>query len=405
MIERMIFFTISLGLFLFLFFKMIKKNDTNYLYSLIIQAIGIAISFVALIIRVKLNLLLTIITYIISVLIPLIIIVVEMAGISLTEAVYLILARYYNKIGEVEKAKKILLKLIEKENNSYYGHKSLAKLYELEEKYDLALEEYFRVNSIRSGEDDISFKIAELYNKVGKPEESISILHELLKRKPEWEEATFLLGDIYYDQEMFKEAISLYLNALNYHPENYDLYYNLGMCFTRVNDFQSAREYYTKAAQLNSLLYKAKYSLGQIALLYNELDEAEEKFTECLQDEELEDYAYYYLACIAMLRGDEEKAVAYLNTAVGANSAIYTTIKKESMFKLILYKIDKPNKDGEVKIKRKRTKIDKKDKKTMKHLKKMYELVGNLNNNDVRVMHKIMDKRQKEEKEKEENNR
>ena len=240
-----------------------------------------------------------------------------------------------------------------------------------------------------------------MFNKTGKPEESITILHELLKRKPEWEEATFLLGDIYYDQEMFKEAISLYLNALKYHPENYDLYYNLGMCFTRINDFQSAREYYTKAAQLNSLLYKAKYSLGQIALLYNELDEAEERFTECLQDEELEDYAYYYLACIAMLRGDENKAVTYLNTAVSENPAIYGTIKKEEIFKIILYKIDKPNKDGVVKRKRAKAKINKKDEKTMKHLKKMYELVGDLNNNDIKIMHKIMDKRQKEEQEKE----
>ena len=405
MIERIIFFTLALGFFMFLFFKMIKKNDTNYLYLLIIQAIGIAISFISLIARIQLNIVLTIFTYIISVIMPLVIIIVEFTKISLTEAIHLIIARYYMKAGRPEDARKMLLKLVEKEPNSYYGHKELAKQYDDEEKYDQALDEYLRVNEIRPGEDDINFKIADLFNKTRKPEESINILHELIKRKPEWEEATFLLGDIYYDQEMFKEAISLYLNALKYHPENYDLYYNLGMCFTRINDFQSAREYYTRAAELNSLLFKAKYNLGQIALLYNELDEAEERFTECLQDEELEDYAYYYLACIAMLRGDEAKAIAYLNTAVGENPDIYETIKKEDVFKLILYKIDKPNKDGQVKKKRPKTKIDKKDKKTMKHLKKMYELVGDLNNNDVKVMHKIMDKRQKEEKAKEENNR
>ena len=361
MVERIIFFTLSLGIFLFIFFKMVKKNDTNYLYLLIMQAIGIAISFISLIIRVRLNIILTIVTYIMSVVIPLIIIAIEMAGISLTEAIYLVLVRYYTKAGNTEKARKLLLKLVEKEPNSYYAHKELAKQYEIEEKYDLALDEYLRVNSIRPGEDDIAFKIADLFYKTGKPEESVPILHELLKKRPEWEEATFLLGDIYYDQEMFREAISLYLNAIKYHPENYDLYYNLGMCYTRINDFQSAREYYTKAAQLNSLLFKAKYNLGQIALLYNELDEAEEKFTECLQDEDLEDYAYYYLACIAMLRGDTTKAISYLNTAVGENPTIYDTIKKENMFKLILYKIDKPNKEGIVKKKRAKTKIDKKD--------------------------------------------
>ena len=203
-------------------------------------------------------------------------------------------------------------------------------------------------------------------------------------------------GDIFYEQEKFKEAVNIYLDALNYHPYNYDLYYNLGMVYTRLNDFQSAKEYYEKAAALNSLLYHAKYNLGQIALLYNELDEAEAYFLECLQDEDLEENAYYYLAYIAMLKGDEQNAVTYLNAAVDENPEIYDLIRKELIFKIVINKVEKPNNSKE--NNKKHRKLTKKEKETMSHLKRTYELVGNLNHNDLKVMKLIQTKR-KEEKE------
>ena len=159
-----------------------------------------------------------------------------------------------------------------------------------------------------------------------------------------------------------------------------------------LNDFQSAKEYYEKAAELNSLLYNAKYNLGQIALLYNELEEAENYFVECLQDEELEEDAYYYLAYIAMLKGEEIKAIEYLNAAVDENPEIYDRIKKELIFKLILYKVDKPSNNRPPR--KKNIKITKKEKQTIKHLKHTYEVVGNLNHNDIKVMKIIQTKRE-----------
>ena len=165
-----------------------------------------------------------------------------------------------------------------------------------------------------------------------------------------------------------------------------------------LNDFQSAKEYYEKAAELNSLLYNAKYNLGQIALLYNELEEAENYFIECLQDEELEDDAYFYLAYIAMLKGDEVKAIDYLNVAVGENPEIYDRIKKELIFKIILYKVDKPSNNRPPK--KKNVKITKKEKQTITHLRHTYEVVGNLNHNDIKVM-KIIQTKRDEEKERE----
>lgn len=398
MLERILFNVIALGLFLFLFFRMIQKNDTNYIYVLALQALGIAIGFFALIINVKLPVIVLILTYIFSIILPIIIILIERKAITLTEVIYISIYKMYSKLGLEDKAKNTILKLVEKDKYSFYGHKLLAEVYEKEGNLEIATEEYIRTSNIRPNEDKIQYKIAELFNKTGKQNGAVKILQELLRKKPEWEEATLLLGDIFQEQERFKEAVSVYLDAIQYHPENYDLYYNLGMVYTMLNDFQSAKEYYEKAAELNSLLYNAKYNLGQIALLYNELEEAEDYFMECLQDEELEEDAYFYLAYIAMLKGDEVKAIDYLNVAVGENPEIYDRIKKELIFKLILYKVDKPSSNRPPK--KKKVKITKKEKQTIKHLKHTYEVVGNLNHNDIKVM-KIIQTKREEGKERE----
>lgn len=398
MLERILFNVIALGLFLFLFFRMIQKNDTNYIYILALQALGIAIGFFALIINVKLPIIVLILTYIFSIILPIIIILIERKGITLTEVIYISIYKMYSKLGLEDKAKNTILKLVEKDKYSFYGHKLLAEVYEKEGNLEIATEEYIRASNIRTNEDKIQYKIAELFNKTGKQNGAVKILQELLRKKPEWEEATLLLGDIFQEQERFKEAVSVYLDAIQYHPENYDLYYNLGMVYTMLNDFQSAKEYYEKAAELNSLLYNAKYNLGQIALMYNELEEAEDYFMECLQDEELEDDAYFYLAYIAMLKGNEIKAIDYLNVAVGENPEIYDRIKKELIFKIILYKVDKPSNNKSPK--KKNVKITKKEKETIKHLRHTYEVVGNLNHNDIKVM-KIIQTKRDEEKERE----
>lgn len=398
MLERILFNVIALGLFLFLFFRMIQKNDTNYIYILALQALGIAIGFFALIINVKLPIIVLILTYVFSIILPIIIILIERKGITLTEVICISIYKIYNKLGLEDKAKNVILKLVEKDKYSFYGHKLLAEVYEKEDNLEIATEEYIRASNIRPNEDKIQYKIAELFNKTGKQNGAVKILQELLRKKPEWQEVSLLLGDIFQEQERFKEAVSVYLDAIQYHPENYDLYYNLGMVYTMLNDFQSAKEYYEKAAELNSLLYNAKYNLGQIALMYNELEEAEDYFMECLQDEELEDDAYFYLAYIAMLKGDEIKAIDYLNVAVGENPEIYDRIKKELIFKIILYKVDKPSNNKPPK--KKNVKITKKEKETIKHLRHTYEVVGNLNHNDIKVM-KIIQTKRDEEKERE----
>lgn len=76
-IEQLIFTVISFAIFVYMFFRMIKNNDTTYVFILVLEAVGIALNFVEVLFGVKLNMLFLILKYIFSIILPLLIIILE----------------------------------------------------------------------------------------------------------------------------------------------------------------------------------------------------------------------------------------------------------------------------------------------------------------------------------------
>ena len=402
MIEKIVFNILAFAIFIITFGRFIKKNDTSYVYVLGIEFAGIVINFIELLASIHLNLFFRIIMYMLSIIIPVIIFLIEYkAKITFPEMLNITLAKIALHSGNIEQAKEYLFKLINKYPESYMGHKTLAEVYEKEEKYSVAVDEYIRATEINNKDIKINYNIARLLNKDERPDEAITVLQDILKTKPEYYDATNLLGEILYTQERYKEAINVYMNALRYNPGNYDLYYNLGMVYTMVNDFQRAKEFYQKAAEINSLLYNAKLSLGQIALIAGDLDEAEKYFKESMKGEDVEAGSYYYLAQIAILKGDKEKALNYMNIAVELDPNIYNKVQKEDVFLPIRNEIKKPQKlENE---KKRRTKLLLKERKALNHLSKTCSLINSMNNEDLATFKNVKEK-EKEEQEKQREN-
>ncbi len=390
MFEKIIFNLFAFSLFILIFLKLIRKNDTSYVYLLVLQFIGIAINFIELSLGKSFGLIIKLIMYILSVFIPIFFIWLEYAKkIEFAEVFYLMVAKISLLIGKEEISKKYLLQLISKYPNSYKGHKMLAELYEENEKYELALEEYEKVYEFNQKDQDIYIKIGKLYGNVGRENEAIEIFSDLLKKRPDYYEASMILADILNSKQEYKEAVQVYMAALKYRPADYDLYYNLGMTYTMINDFAKAKECYEKAAQINSILYHARYSLGQLNLLYGDLEEAEKYFMECIDAEEVEAGAYYYLARIAMIKGETDKAKNYANIAIEENPTIYEKMAEENIFMPIIDEVNKPKINVEGKKKNKKKLLSKKEILIDMHLDNTCKLVGKLNNNDIEMIENV----------------
>lgn len=397
MFEKIIFNLLAFTLFILIFLKLVRKNDTSYVYLLVLQFIGIVINFIELSMGKSFGTIAKIIMYMLSVIIPVFFIWIEYAKkIDFAEILYLLVAKIAILTGKDEIAKKYLLQLIEKYPNSYKGHKILAELYEKNEKYELALEEYEKVYDLDPKDENIYLKIGKLYGNVGREKEAIEILSNLLKKRPDYYEASMILADIYNSKQEYKEAVQVYMSALRYRPGDYDLYYNLGMTYTMINDFAKAKECYEKAAQINSALYHARYSLGQLNLLYGDLEEAEKYFMECIDAEEVSAGAYYYLARIAMIKGETEKAKNYANIAIEENPTIYEKMAEENIFMPIIDVVNKPKINIENKKRNKKKLLSKKEILIDMHLDSTCKLVGKLNNNDIEMIENVKKAKEQE---------
>lgn len=383
-LEKIFFYVISIALFVLMFLKMMRKNDVITLTSLILQAIGIGINFISLIFKVELNLFFLLLTYVISVVIPIFLIVCEYNKINLIEKMYMILAKTYVLRNNTKDAKKILIALIEKDDNCITAHKLLAEIYEKEGGLRKSIDEYVKVVDLDPNAYDSYFKIATLLKELGNNEDSLEMLTKLVNKKPDYLEASIALSDMLCTEERYKEAISIMNEVSKYHPNNFDIYYNMGMIYTMLNDFSSAKTCYEKAAIINSIEYNTSYNIAMIELIVGELEESEKYFTKCIEDDELSPLAYYQLAKIYMLKSDKDTAVKALNIAIDLDNNLYKKAVEETIFIPIKGYINYPNIDEED-IEQRQSKASVKEKKVRKHLEDTYNLVGKLNYKEMGV--------------------
>ena len=343
MLEQMLFITGAVIIFSTMFLKMIKKNDTAYIIVLIMEAIGIIIDALFLIMNLKRNVIFNLLIYSISIVFPLIIIVLEKKNIDIINVFKFAKAKFYIKNGNFKKAKEILINITEKNQKNYKAHKMLADIYEKEGGIRKAIDEYVICIEINKKDYDSYYKVAILLNELDKKDEAIEMLYNLIDKKPDFLNATITLSDLLIEKESYKDAVSVLTEAIKNNPESYELNFELGIAYTMLNDFKKAKECYEMAAEINSLMYNAKYSLAQIALLYKNLDEAEEYFEQTIEDEELSADSYYELAKIKLMRGDKELSIKFGNIAIELREKkICDKIKNEPLFITIMTKLSMP---------------------------------------------------------------
>lgn len=387
-LEQLIFTIFAFTLFVFMFFKMIQKNDTNYISVLIIAATGIAINFIQVFLQKEIGIFFIIIKYLFAIILPIIIMIIDKKGIPLIQIVNVAKAKTYLKLGNKKKAKDKLIDLVTKYPENYIGHKMLAEIYETEGGMRKAIDEYVQAIDINKKDYDSYYKVAELLNNLDKSDESSEMLFNLLNKKPDYYKATELLGDILLTKQMYKEAANVYQDALKYNPLSFELNYNLGIAYTMLNDFQNAKICYERAADINSLSYNSKYSLAEIALIYKELEEAEKYFMESVEDEELSADSYYELSKISMIKGNKDKAIQFANIAIDINSAkVVPKIKKDPIFIPIIAKISIPFNIEEIEENHDKN-FENKEIRAKEHLEDMFEITRSLSYDDINFLKK-----------------
>ena len=188
--EKIIFSIIAFSLFVIMFFKMIRRNDTIYIAVLVAQALGIALNFIEIIFSLNFNMVVKGAIYFVSIILPIYIIVTEAKKKIFAERVKLLIARIALNLNNTKLAKKILLELAKKYPESYGTHRYLAEVYEKEGGMRKAIDEYVRAVDLNKKDYDSYYRISFLLNELGKKDDAKVMLQNLLSKKPDYLNAT-----------------------------------------------------------------------------------------------------------------------------------------------------------------------------------------------------------------------
>ena len=376
MLEKILITLVSFILFIYIFFfKMIKKNDTNYIIILVIQAIGILINFIQIIFGVLNSVFFKAIIYIFSIIVPILVFVLEYKNINVSEMMHVCICKIYIILGKNKKAKENLILLSTKYPDSYYAHKMLAEIYEKEGGMRKAIEEYVKTLEIKRNDYKSYYRISLLLKDLGRNKQAIQMLNNLLKVKPEHYAATQMLAELLIETEEYKKAINFINKSLKIHENKEDLIYNLGIAYVKTNEFSLAKKCFEQVTQINKEHYNAYFRLGQIALLYRDFDMAETYFLNSTYKEK-EAKSYYELTKIYMMKNQKDKAALTIQKAINVDGKFYSIAKEEPMLFTIKQFIKKPETIAEGKEEKKESK---KEEMIEEYLNDTYNLTRILN--------------------------
>lgn len=101
---------------------------------------------------------------------------------------------------------------------------------------------------------DAQIKAADLYNQVGKYDDSITYLKNANKLKPDDYETIVNLGNVSFDGEKFEEAEKWYLAALEKKPDNVNVRTDLGLTyiFRQPPNYDRAIEEFEKSLKTDA---------------------------------------------------------------------------------------------------------------------------------------------------------
>ena len=379
MIELIIFGIISLILFTYIAKRSLEIRSYVSNIILILNIVGIIIMPLIYVKTNKIHMASRIISLILGIILPIVIIIIEyLTKVSYDEKIILYIAEFYEFIKNRKKAKDVIVKYLEKYDDSYLLHKKLATIYEKEGGTRKAIDEYVEAVSIKGTDYESYFRVIELLEYLDKKDEAITLIERLLKVYKRYPKAYIMYANLILEKGNLKEVAKIYEEGLSYNKESKEIMYNLASIYVRLNEYSLAKKNLESIFKLDKKSHIVCLNLAQISMIEREYSEAKMYLDIAKKEKEIEDIVYYEIAKINVLERKEEEAISNLNKALEINPNIIGKINATEIFKEIrhhtIMKVEL--------IQRKRIEIEEKYVDTINMLEEALELIMIMDKNE-----------------------
>ncbi|MDX1701478.1 MAG: tetratricopeptide repeat protein, partial [Melioribacteraceae bacterium] len=230
-----------------------------------------------------------------------------------------LLGTIYNLSRNADSAEAVFSKIVSLDSTDVGALYSLAQIYEPKQPLK-ALKSYKRILEITGSEWNVMLKIAELNERLGKIDETIMTVEDLLELNPSNLELKKLLIESYIKNEKYEKALNLVNDALELFPEDLSLLELRGNTYVKMEKWDLGAEDYKNIISTPNVPFNTKLRIG--TAFYSEalndsslISYAEDVLLEV--DKDSSDWQVNaFLGELANSRGDDSLTLHYFRRAI-----------------------------------------------------------------------------------------
>ncbi|RMH70809.1 MAG: tetratricopeptide repeat protein [Gemmatimonadetes bacterium] len=214
----------------------------------------------------------------------------------------------YVELNMADEAKNQLERMTQTDSDNPQWYELLAEFYNRTHEYDKAVASYQKVMELRPNDAKIREKLAKAYLAQGNCEAAIPILKELIDLNPFSISTLFDLANCEQRQGDYQSAIAHYTAITNIAPMNGKAWQGIGASATWLEEYDQAITAYQKAIQSDPTDKISHYQLAHLYLHQNQLADALNAVSEAISIDNTYKEAYQLMGNIYRKMGDAEKA-------------------------------------------------------------------------------------------------
>ncbi len=218
--------------------------------------------------------------------------------------------------GDINKARKLLIKALNKAPNNADVLYNLGIMTKESGKTDDALRYYEKAISIAPDYTNAYFNIGGILIDLKQYDKAKEMFLKVISISPDYINAFLNLGLIAREKGKFDEAIGYYQKALLIVPDDTDVLYNIGCVLMDQNKNTEAFELFDQIAKANPKLPETAFNMGSIMHAKKNYPEAIKYYEKTLAIEPQYFQAHNNLGIIYQEKHNFDKAISHYETAI-----------------------------------------------------------------------------------------
>ena len=220
----------------------------------------------------------------------------------------------YNKAVELfsdeqyHKAEKLLLELLEENNDDYDVINFLGVIQQNRGNYKSALNYFNQVIFLYDKHAKAYYNLGYCYEKIGNYELAKINFEKAIELDPQLTDAYLNLGQLLISKEEFSAAEKLYNTAINLSPNNPEVYNNLAGLYFKLSKWESSKLNYKNALKFDPANSDYYFNLGNCYSKLKSYEAAVENYEMAIRIKPDHPGAINNLALVHIRRNDYEKA-------------------------------------------------------------------------------------------------